>query len=211
MHTERLRMKRLYPYSLIAGLMTLLVACMLAGCYSNNCPMENTVTCNYAFYDAEGTAIAYQDTITVSTLMPGYKTVYTYRKMGTLPITKDEPDPSLVEAGYMETQSQQRNDTILLNKKSNASSIKIPMSYFNAVDTLIFAYRSISSKDTIKIHHSSYPHVELPECGAYRFHHLKSVTATDAAIDHIEISNPNVGYEGATNIKIYFNGVAEAE
>jgi len=188
-----------------------LAAQVLAGCYSNNCPMENTVTCNFAFYDAEGTAIAYQDTITVSTLKPGYKTVYTYRKMGTLPIVKEEPDPALIEAGYTETSSQQRNDTILLNKKANATSIKIPMSYFGTMDTLVFAYRSISLRDTVKIQHSSYPHVELPECGTHMFHHLKSVTATDAAIDHIEISNPNVGYEGTTNIKIYFNGVAEAE
>ena len=83
--------------------------------------MENTVTCNFAFYDAEGTAIAYQDTITVSTLKPGYKTVYTYRKMGTLPIVKEEPDPELIEAGYTETLSQQRNDTILLNAAGYSS------------------------------------------------------------------------------------------
>ena len=202
------RVPLLYP---LLATLTALAVQVLCGCYSNNCPMENTVTCNFAFYDAEGTAISYQDTITVSTLMPGYKTVYIYRKMGTLPVTKDEPDPTLVEAGYTETQSQQRNDTILLNKKANASSIKIPMSYFGSVDTLVMAYKSITLKDTIKIHHTSYPHVELPECGAHRFHHLQSVTATDAAIDHIEISNPNVNYEGATNIKIYFNGVAETE
>ena len=52
-----------------------LVMLMLAGCYSNNCPLENTVTCNYGFYDAAGTPITYVDTITVTTLKPGYKTV----------------------------------------------------------------------------------------------------------------------------------------
>ena len=31
----------------------------------------------------------------------------------------------------------------------------------------------------------------------------------DAAIDHIEISESKVNYDGKTNIKIYFNGVAE--
>jgi hypothetical protein len=49
--------------------------------------------------------------------------------------------------------------------------------------------------------------VELPECGTYRFHHLLGITATDAAIDRIEICEPTVNYDGNTNVKIYFNGV----
>lgn len=182
---------------------------MLAGCYSNNCPLENTVTCNYGFYDSEGTAITYGDTITVTTLMPGYKTVYTYRKLGNVTVTKDYQDSALIHQGYTETVAMQRNDTILLNKQYDASSMKVPMSYFHDTDTLILSYRKISLKDTIKIRHSSYPHVELPECGTYRFHTLESVMATDAAIDHIEISDPKVNYDGAINVKIYFNGVVE--
>ena len=182
---------------------------LLMGCYSNNCPLENTVTCNYGFYDSQGTAVTYADTITVTTLMPGYKTVYTYRKLGNPTVTKEEQDSALIHQGYTETISEQRNDTILVNKLANASSMKIPMSYFHDEDTLVFTYRRISLKDTIKIHHTSYPHVELPECGTYRFHTLQSITHTDAAIDHIEISEPKVNYDGATNIKIYFNGVVE--
>lgn len=184
---------------------------LLTGCYSNNCPLENTVTCNFGFFDAEGNSISYQDTITVTTLKPGYKTVYTYRKLGNLTVTKDEQDTALINQGYTETTSQQRKDTILLSNKYNVSSIKVPMSYFNEEDTLIFSYRMISLKDTIKIRHTSFPHVELPECGAYRFHSLRGITATDAAIDHIEIINTSVNYDGSTNIKIYFNGVVETD
>ena len=184
-------------------------ALLLVGCYSNNCPLENTVTCNYGFYDSEGTAITYHDTITVTTLKPGYKTVYIYRKLGNITVTKDNPDPELVEQGYTESTSQQRKDTVLVNKLSGASSMKVPMSYFNEIDTLILSYKSITLKDTIKIKHMGYPNVELPECGTYRFHTLQQVTATDAAIDHIEIGDSKVNYEGKTNIKIYFNGVAE--
>ena len=184
-----------------------MAALLLVGCYSNNCPLENTVTCNYGFYDSEGTAISYRDTITVTTLRPGYKTVYTYRKLGNRTVTKDVPDTALVNQGYTETISQQRKDTILLNQLMGASSMKVPMSYFNEEDTLILSYKMISQKDTIKIRHNSYPNVELPECGTYRFHRLLNITATDAAIDHIEISEPTVNYEGSTNVKIYFNGV----
>lgn len=188
-------------------------ACMgvalLTGCYSNNCPLENNVTCNYGFYDAEGTPSVYNDTITVTTLLPGHKTVYTYRKLGSQTVIKDYQDKALVNLGYTETISQQRRDTILLNKIHSAAEMKLPMSFFNTCDTLILSYRRISLKDTIKIEHTSYPYVELPECGTYRYHTLKAVTATDAAIDRIEIGNPQVNYEGEENIKIYFNGVVE--
>ncbi len=191
--------------SIICGCVILLVA----GCYSNNCPLNNAVLCNYSFYDSQGTAITYGDTITVTTLKPGYKTVYIYRKLGNPTVTKNEPDTALVQQGYTESTAQQRNDTILLNRLTNASTMSLPMSYFHDSDTIIFTYARISLKDTIKIQHESYPHVELPECGTYRFHTLKSITATDAAIDHIEISSSHVNYEGNENIKIYFNGVVE--
>jgi hypothetical protein len=72
-----------------------------------------------------------------------------------------------------------------------------------------FSIKGKVRMDTIKIEHISYPYVELPECGTYRYHTLKTITATDAAIDRIEIGNPQVNYEGEENIKIYFNGVVE--
>ena len=112
---------------------------LLAGCYSNNCPLENMVTCNYGFYDSEGTAISYRDTITVTTLMPGYKTVYTYRKLGNITVTKDYRDTALVNQGYTESMTQQRKDTILLNNLIGASSMKVPMSWFHEEDTLILS------------------------------------------------------------------------
>lgn len=185
------------------------IVLLMGSCYSNNCPLNNTVTCNYSFYDASGTPISYGDTITVTTLMPGYKTVYTYRKLGNATVTREEQDTTLIALGYTESATQQRNDTILLNRMIGASSLSIPMSYFGDTDTLVFKYGKISLADTIKVEHTSYAHVELPECGTYRFHTLKSVHATDAAIDHIEISNAKVEYEGKENIRIYFNGVVE--
>lgn len=183
------------------------MALALMGCYSNNCPLENTVLCNYYFYDSEGTPITYGDAITVYTLRPGWKCVYVYRKLGNTTVSRDYIDSALIRDGYTMTETTQRNDT-LLNKKSNASSIQLPMSYFNSADTLVFSYGGISLKDTILVKHDSYPHVELPECGSYRFHTLKEVSvSTNAAIDHVEISNRKVNYDGQENVKIYFNGV----
>ncbi len=182
--------------------------CMLAGCYSNNCPMENVVLCNYYFYDMTGTPIKYNDTITVATLQPGWREMYTYKRLGYKTVTKEYLDSTMVEAGYTVTKSMQRNETILENLVTGASSLSLPVSYFFDADTLIFSYSNITLKDTMIVEKESYPHVELPECGTYRFHTLKSIRCTDAAIDSIAISHPQVNYDGSENVRIFFNGVA---
>ena len=182
---------------------------LLVSCSANNCPLESTVTCNYGFYDRDGKAVTYGDAITVSTLLPGTKTQYTYRRLGEVTVVSDTERADLVDAGYTETISTVRNDTVLANQLTNASTMKLPMKYYSESDTLILSYASISRKDTLYIAHESYTHVELPECGSHRFHHLKQIRNTDAAIDHTEIVEPEVNYKGLENIRIYFNGSAE--
>lgn len=185
-----------------------IVLILLSACYSNNCPLENTVTCNYQLFDSEGKPCSYNGDITVSTLMPGHKNVYEYKKLGYPIITLDSQDSMYINMGYSEVVSVQRNDSMLL-RMSKPSLMKIPVSYFHSSDTLVFKYSNISLKDTIKIVHDGYAHVELPECGACMFHVLKSAVSTDYAIDSIAISNPHVTYDGNININIYLNGVAE--
>ena len=184
---------------------------VISSCSSSNCPLESTVTCNYGFYDTNGTAVAYNDTMTVSTLLPGTKEQYTYRRMGYNTITSDTRIDSLIEKGYTETISQVRRDTIIGNKLVGLASMKLPMHYFANYDTIIIRYASLSRRDTLHIHHLSYSNVDLPECGTHRFHTLIDIQATDAAIDHIEIVNPNVNYLGNENVKIYFNGTVDEE
>lgn len=190
--------KFIYILSLIA----------LIGCYSNNCPVNNIVTCNYYFYDSEGTPIKYEPAITVSAILPGSKTVYVYRQLGYETIISETIKEELVKEGYTQSTQLYRNDTILINKASDQQYLQVPMSYFNNADTLLFTYSDISLPDTIFVEHESYAHVDLPECGSFRYHSLKSIRATDNAIDHIEIVNSTVNYDQAENVKIYFNGVA---
>ncbi len=187
----------------------LLTLAILVSCSSNNCPLENKVSCNYHFYDSEGNAIKYTDYITIKTLKPGYKKEYTYRKLGEQTIVTDTQTPEYVEMGYTESVQEVRKDTILLNKSNTLSSVKLPMSYANTADTLVFHYGSILAKDTIILQHTPYPYVEMPECGSYMFHVLNGIRSTEAGIDHVEIVNPNVNYEGEENVRIYFNGIAE--
>ncbi len=185
------------------------IAVLLAACSASNCPLESTVTCNYGFYDSQGIAITYGDTITVTTLLPGTKIQYTYRRLGYTTYITDHPDSSLLAAGYTETQAVVRRDTILVNKLANGSTLSLPMHYFSTSDTVIFTYAGITGRDTLYIEQDSYSYVDLPECGTHRFHTLKSIRATEAAIDHVEIVNPQVDYKGKENIRIYFNGEAE--
>jgi len=197
-------------YILVSFAMT---ALLLVGCASNNCPLDNYVSCNYYFYDSEGNPVMFSDTLTVKTLLPGTKTEYYYRRLGYKTITLDYKNDSYLQNGYSIDSATVRRDTILVNKltgKSNEqTSFSVPMSYFNSSDTLVFCYAGISLCDTIKVSHDSYPHVDLPECGTYRFHNLREINATDRYIDHIEISNKKVNYEGNENVKVYLNGTAE--
>ena len=182
---------------------------LLSGCSASNCPLENTVTCNYGFYDSEGTAVTYNDTITVSTLLPGTKTVYIYRRLGYTTVTLDKQDSSYIKNGYNQSTAVVRRDTILLNRISGASTMSVPMKYFSDNDTIILSYASISNKDTLYVSHDSYSYVELPECGTQRFHTLTGLRSTYSGISGIEIVNPKVNYDGKENVKIYFNGTVE--
>ncbi len=193
---------RYYPILIISLL-------LLSGCSASNCPLENTVTCNYGFYDSEGTAVTYNDTITVSTLLPGTKTVYIYRRLGYTTVTLDKQDSSYIKNGYNQSTAVVRRDTILLNRISGASTMSVPMKYFSDNDTIILSYASISNKDTLYVSHDSYSYVELPECGTQRFHTLTGLRSTYSGISGIEIVNPKVNYDGKENVKIYFNGTVE--
>lgn len=192
-------------------MMAMVLAIVLAawGCTSSNCPLESTVTCNYGFYDSEGTAVNYMDTLTVRTLLNGTKTQYTYRKLGYSTVTSDVQDSALIEAGYSERVDIVRRDTILANSLVGVASMKIPMRYFASADTLVLSYASISGKDTIYIEHDSFSNIDLPECGTHRFHTLRTIRSTYAGIDHIEIVHPEVNYDGIENVRIYFNGTAD--
>lgn len=178
---------------------------LIVACGSANCPIDNYVVCNYWFYNTSGSAISFNDEITVTTLKPGTRNLYIYRKLGERTLQYDRPVPALVDSGYTESINVVRKDTVLVNKLRNGSKFALPMSYYNPEDTIIISYSSISSSDTILVTHDSYTHVEQPECGSYRFHTLTNIRATDRGIDHVEITNPKVNYEGAENIRIYFN------
>lgn len=180
---------------------------LAVACSTVTCPMDTVVTCNYVFYNADGVPAPLADTLTVN--IQKNVLTYTYRKEGKNDTLLRKQSQALIDSGYTETVGITKMDTALVNRLVNGSNFKVAMSYYNPVDTLILRYSLIALPDTIYISHTSYTHVETPECGAYRFHTLKDVRSTDRGIDRIEIINPTVNYEGADNIKIYFNSFAQ--
>jgi len=190
----------------IKKLLITLLPVIVAACSSNNCPVENTVYCNISYIDSEGNAIKYSDGITVSTLMPGWKIQYIYRRLGYTQVVSDTERPDLIEEGYTESTVNTRNTKVLINQVTAVSRIQVPMSYFNDVDTLVFNYENITQADTLYITKENYPHVDYPECGVYQFHTITGIRFTNVAFDTIQIANPAVNHEGNDNINIRFNG-----
>lgn len=188
------------PFLLLSSVLTLLVA---VACSTASCPMDTVVSCNYVFYNADGAESPLYDTLTVTTSK--YIKAYVYRKAGKEDSILRQHSSTLIDAGYTESVESVRIDTILLNRKVNATKISVPMSYYKSVDTLVFHYGKILLPDSVFLFHSGYTHVETPECGSYRFHNLSEIRTTDRCIDHATIVNSTVNYEGSTNINIYFN------
>ncbi|MBR3455938.1 MAG: hypothetical protein IKH26_11500 [Bacteroidaceae bacterium] len=204
-----MRKRRKHPITTTFMSVLTLTAALAVACSSNNCPLDNTVTCNYYFYDSNDNPISLYDTLTVSVLLPGHDTLYTYRIVGYPTVTSKTRIDSLVSQGYKEVVSIIRHDSILINQVVNASHLELPMAYFNKADTLVFDYFNLMNNDTIYIDHDNMPQVNLPECGSYMFHRITGVKNTNAAIDKLEITNPNVNYERKENIRIHFAGTIE--
>lgn len=188
-------------------ILTGILLLVMAACSTATCPMDTVVTCNYTFYNSEGATSPLYDTLTVT--IKKATTVYTYSKEGRNDSILLRPSTALIDSGYTETISTMKLDTVLMNSLVNGTAMSIPMSFYNRVDTLIFYYRKILHPDTVYLFHEGYTHVETPECGSYRFHHLSGIRSTDRCIDHIEVVNPTVNFEGAENVRIYFNSYSE--
>ena len=188
------------PFLLLSSVLTLLVA---VACSTASCPMDTVVTCNYSFYDSDGAQSPLYDTLTV-TISKDIQ-AYVYRKAGKNDTILRQQSSALIDSGYTESKETVRIDTILLNRKVNATAMSIPVSYYRSVDTLVFHYGKILLPDTVWLFHSGYTHVETPECGSYRFHNISEVRTTDRCIDTVYIVDPTVNYQGNVNLDILFN------
>lgn len=108
-----------------------------------------------------------------------------------------------------------KRDTTILNRYIKFNSITLPMSYAQAVDTLLFRFITNygSATDSVFIAHTNEAHFVSLDCSTAFFHQIKSVSCTHrtpslnfpTAIDSILIVNPSVSYDKTENLKIFFS------
>ncbi len=96
-------------------------------------------------------------------------------------------------------------DSVLLNKKAGAGSVKLPMSFWNAEDTLVFTVcnKDYIMHDTVWIAKQNTPHYESPDCPTNMFHEIIGVRCTHTFIDSISILQPSVNYAETQNLSIH--------
>lgn len=96
--------------------------------------------------------------------------------------------------------SQRRNgtDTLLLNRGVNLTSMKLPLSYQNPVDTLVLKTVRMAVTDTVWVEKEDIPHFESVDCGLSYFHKIKSVRSTHLGIDTVIINKVLVDYDPST-------------
>ena len=138
---------------------------LLAACESFDCTLYNTVAM-YAVFDQDGTAVAVNDTLTITAC-------------GT--------------------------DAVLLNRAVNTSKLTLPLSYWQAEDTLVLSVKGEDYflQDTIWVTKTNQVHYESPDCPMTLFHTIQDVRNTNRFIKSITVIRSSVNYETTTNLQIH--------
>ena len=95
------------------------------------------------------------------------------------------------------------NDSIVVNHITQADNLKLPMSYTNDCDTVIFHYEG-GYTDTLFVEHDNIPFYISMECGTVMYHKVTGLRCTNSFIDSAVIANENVKFDYNENIKVYF-------
>lgn len=98
-------------------------------------------------------------------------------------------------------------DSVLVNQMQDAAGITLPMSYWNAADTLILTIQgdAYEMKDTVWVKKTNIPHFESPDCPTKMFHLITETGCTHTFIDSLSLIEPNVNYADVENIQIHFH------
>lgn len=106
-------------------------------------------------------------------------------------------------------------DSVLYNRGTKTSALTLPMSFWQAADTLTFTVygENYEFEDFITISKTNVEHYESPDCPTTMFH---AITGVDFAspfgtVDSIVVSKPSVNYDTQENLKIYYNSAALPE
>ena len=102
-------------------------------------------------------------------------------------------------------------NTVLANRLVNQSGVKLPVSYYGDVDSLLFTFNATDGTgyDTLYISKRNIAHLDDPSCPAHMWHNITSVHSTHNLIDTVLVSESNINYDGLENLQIYFRTAQE--
>ena len=98
-----------------------------------------------------------------------------------------------------------KNGPTLLNRSVNTASLNLPLSYWQAEDTLVFTIEGADYilEDTVWITKTNQVHYESPDCPTTLFHEIQSVRSTNEFIKSITVTRSSVNYELTNNLQIH--------
>ena len=180
----------------------LVVFICFIGCESNDCLLSSESYCSMSFVDGQGKSVKLLDTLTVSVNLNERDTTYIYR-CDTDTVVSVSPVDSLLGKGYELWLSIERVKGVLLNRKSEADRLEIPLSFTAERDTFFFQY-SARLADTVWVEHLNHPYFSSMDCGTVMHYRIKSISSTHHLIDSIQVVEPEVTNMLKENVKIYY-------
>ena len=97
-----------------------------------------------------------------------------------------------------------QGDSVVLNRKVNASEITFPLSYKHVTDTFILDYNDGMAYDSLYVSHINTPTLVSVDCGTAMFHTITSVKGTNHVIDAVVLKSSEVNYDERENIQIIY-------
>ena len=159
------------------SLLGLLVLPFIFACNDVSCPLNNTVASVYGFY------------ATARTDDGGFAPGAAITIGDTLTIRALGPD------------------TVLANRLIGKGTVSLPVSFYEDVDVLQFAFydkNGFKTADTLWISKKNTHHFDDPSCAIHMWHTILGVRSTHHLIDSVMINDPSVNYDGNENFQIYF-------
>lgn len=182
----------------------IIVICLLAsGCEESDCPMSNTSYCTFNFCDAHGQVVKLKDTISVTSPLEGYDSLYIYHSPTDTVVSEKPIDTLTIDKGYTLHLELLRHTGILINRLYGSERIELPLSYTAQADTFIITY-SPRLADTLFVSHQNLPYFTSMECGTVMHHRLLGISSTHHLIDSVQISHAEVTNTLQENVKIYY-------
>ena len=164
----------------------LLTTILFQACEVENCPPNALSFAHFTLVDQYDRPVKFN---TPTSIYGVIKTDVT--------IKKELPDGTIIEEVVHDSLIQ---DT-LINKESDLSSFKVPLSYND--ETIFIIDYNEKQQDFINVKHRNIPYFLNIDCGTMMFHEVTEITASQG-IDSIQIINPNIDNYEKENFKIYF-------